>query len=259
MPVATQSDHLRISTKAKAAVQILLDLIVPRVCANCQQPLTLTLDNAQPVLCASCFSRMPTVAYQADRSDLNFPVFSGGFYGAVPHSYTGKLGATLPLQSLVTGYKYRGQRELDLLLGQVLARSILLAIQMIQQEPNRIVLVPVPSHADRQRGWHPQLKLITKAQEIMAVATGRSLPIASRLLRFSNSQKQAQLGRYRRQKNIFNNISVRSKLIPWHKSLILVDDVLSTGATLAAAYHALSAHGIRPIGAAVLAENIKVS
>lgn len=113
-------------------------------------------------------------------------------------------------------------------------------------------LVPVPLHWFRQRtrGYNQA--------EVIAQGIGyeRGLPVyVHGLVRSRRTRHQAKLDRSHRQHNLEGAFSLEgSQRPPWAgKAVLLVDDVLTTGATAAAVANLLRVSGARRVGLAVLA------
>ena len=110
----------------------------------------------------------------------------------------------------------------------------------------RLVSIPPSAAAFRRRGFRPVDALL---------ATGRPRLRSSPMLRAAGAVRgdQRRLGREARSRNVMGSFRVRARLPPGGCDVLLVDDVLTTGATLVEAAGVLRAAGIRVLGAAVLA------
>lgn len=112
-------------------------------------------------------------------------------------------------------------------------------------------LVPVPLHRDRlrERGYDQAERAARTPAGILPGCRVRRL-----LVRRRRTRQQARLGRRERQENLDDAFAPAPgvRLEP-RERLVLVDDVLTTGATLASAARALVAAGARHVDAAALA------
>jgi ComF family protein len=149
------------------------------------------------------------------------------------------------IQAAVHALKYRRQRRVARSLGEVLARHL---------KANPLpgdALIAVPLHKERllERGFN-QAELLAQA-----VAQHTSLPLAGGLARQRDTGHQARLSRLERQQNIADAFAWRAKTAP-PRRVLLVDDVLTTGATLAACAVALRAAGTQEVRAVAVARSL---
>lgn len=152
-----------------------------------------------------------------------------------------------PLRSLIHALKYNrvkdaGKELADLLLNYLQYFRIVL--------PNRAILIPIPLYPskERTRGFN-QTRLIA---ERLSVALG--LPLAADLLKKTkDTRAQAELERERRLKNVAGVFEVSRPELLEKKTVILVDDVKTTGATLEEAAKALKKAGASRIWAITIA------
>ena len=162
------------------------------------------------------------------------------WYLADYHSSSGP--GTTPLAQALLAFKYRDQRWTGRRLGALMARQAAGLPRCFD------VVVPVPLHKDRliERGYDQAAWLA------LAVAHRLGLPCPRGALRRDRATlPQAGLGKTRRQQNPAGAFSL-TRTLPAHSRVLLVDDVMTTGATLAAASRALAAGGLERITALVL-------
>ena len=130
-------------------------------------------------------------------------------------------------QSLLHDLKYRGNRKVGLYLGRLLGHDL-------KNSPyaHCDLIVPVPLHGKRlrQRGYN-QSEIIAKGvSEILHIPLETNL-----LIRKVHQSSQTFMGRYERFENVSGSFGISRKAIPMHgKKILLVDDVVTTGATLEA-------------------------
>lgn len=156
------------------------------------------------------------------------------------------------VRDLLISHKDRGRRDAGSALGAALARSVR---PLVQDQP--VLLVPVPSSpaACRRRGFDHAL--------LLARAAARKLPAGSTaaplLMRVRRTRDQAGLGAGERTANLAGAVAVHpgaGRRVAGRR-VVVVDDLMTTGATLAEAIRALRAAGIEPLGAAVVACRVK--
>lgn len=201
----------------------LLDLVLPRTCSGCGAD--------GPPLCAGCRSVLlgPPLGLVAPT-----PCPAGLPPVAALSSYQG------PVQRLLLAHKERGQLSLAAPLGAGLAA----AVRLLGEEP--VVLCPVPSsrRAVRERGHDHAMRLTQSAARALGVPARRLL-VPARLV-----ADQSGLSTSQRARNLAG--ALRGTGVPG-RPVVVVDDVMTTGATLVEAARALSAQGHRVMGAAVVA------
>jgi ComF family protein len=142
------------------------------------------------------------------------------------------------LRSALIAYKERGRRDLAAPL------AALLRVALAEFEPD-VVLVPIPSsrEAAAQRGGDHVLRLATRCQR----------PIARALVIRTGIQDSAGLTTTQRRANLVD--AFRARPAPSaRRQVVLIDDIVTTGATLEQARHALSKAGWEVRGAATVAE-----
>ncbi|MFA0812310.1 ComF family protein [Microbulbifer epialgicus] len=147
-----------------------------------------------------------------------------------------------PISQLIQRFKYHS----DLAAGHTLAQLTAQAIEPVEDRPD--LLAPIPLHWRRywQRGYN-QSQLV--AAEL---AKQWQLPLRPRLLRkIAATQTQSQLRRHQRLRNLLQNFAVREPVEGLH--IGLVDDVLTTSATLEAATQKLLEAGATRVSAFILA------
>jgi predicted amidophosphoribosyltransferase len=218
----------------------LADLVLPRTCAGCGVP--------GAVLCRPCAGLLahPRLALPR-RVPWGFPptVAAGAYRG--------------PVRPAVIAFKERGRAELARPLGTALALAVAAVGRGVPERTGPLVLVPVPSSraALRTRG-RDHVRELTR--EAVAELRAAGLPAAeARLLRRRGRvQDSAALGAAQRRANLAGTFLVdpaRSRPGPG-TLLVLVDDVVTSGATLTEAAVALGGAGLPgalPIVAAVVA------
>jgi predicted amidophosphoribosyltransferase len=208
--------------RARAPIAFLRDLLAPPRCATCAAAC-----EAAEVLCRSC-------ARELERARGGATTLAG--IGPVSWSapYEGVARA------LVAALKFRGGLGLARVAGTAIAAAVAAG-------PDRLTVVAVPAAPlrRRQRGYDPA-ELI--AAEVAALL---GLPIEAPLARANGPR---QVGR-RRSERLASPPRVRP-VAPAPARALLVDDVLTTGATLAASAAALRAGGCIEVEAAVFARTV---
>jgi ComF family protein len=199
-----------------------LDFLHPPACFACGE----ALRRQPPVLCAPC-------AREIARPPVRFTVEVTGKDGdhhVLPAFAVGLMGGVL--ETLVLGLKYRGWTPLAECLGARMARAV--ARDAADLAADLVVPVPADPLRRRERGFN-QAELL--AREV-ARRLGRPLaPGALRKTRAATSQ--TKLPAARRRENVRDLFQPRQGADLRGRGVLLVDDVATTGATLAEAARAL--------------------
>jgi ComF family protein len=187
-------------------------LLAPGRCAGCDLP----FDDATHRVCEACEPLLdPTPAgLQPPRSS------------AAAYLYQG------PLADAVRRFKYAQRTELAPYLGGLLARTALAYAGCVER------VVPMPLHPAklRARGYNPAALLARYVARELGVPLDVSL-----LSRLRATRNQAGLDREARARNVRGAFAARAGARA--ARVLLLDDVRTTGATLAEAAAALSSHG----------------
>jgi ComF family protein len=142
-----------------------------------------------------------------------------------------------PLDAVIHALKFGRQPHLGRQLGRALAAAQPAAVQAVE------LLVPVPLHWRRRlvRGYN-------QAAEIAAgLALVTAVPVRRALARRRPTRPQAGLPFERRAENVGRAFSVRDAEAVRDRRCLLVDDVVTTGATLEQAARALRRAGARSV------------
>lgn len=206
--------------QSSALLKDLISLVYPRVCVACDS----LLYKHEQFLCSHCAVHLPLSNFHLESAN---PV-ERLFYGRVPlHRVASMYLFTKggKVQKILHEIKYEGNRELALMLGQEYGRQLLTG-GFIQED----VLVPVPLHPkkQRQRGFNQSEAF---ARGIAETASCVLLPDALKRTEFTSTQTRQK--KYDRWKNVHDRFALADHGISG-KNVLLIDDVITTGATIEA-------------------------
>lgn len=196
-----------------------LDLLYPRICNGCGN----TLVTGEDFICSVCMYELPKTLYWKDSENKVAKIFWGRVYieNAVSFLIFQKGGR---VQKIMHHLKYDGKKELGQFVGQLFGNELIST-----PFENVDILVPVPIHHSRlkKRGYNQS--------EWIAKGIGEKLnkPLeTSSLVRNVKKGSQVNKGRFDRWENVQKVFSVIKPEKLENKHVLLVDDVLTTGATI---------------------------
>ena len=199
-----------------------LHLLFPHVCAGCGSDIV----SEQSMLCMHCLAEMP---------ETNFHFFNNNpvekiFWGRLPLvNATAQYYFTKEslMQCLMHQLKYKGNKEL----GKQLGRLIGISLQQSDRFHNIDALVPLPLFPakEKKRGYNQAYVLCEGIAEVMNLKICHDV-----IVRVQNTESQTKKGRIERWENIEGKFELESAEKIQNKHILLVDDVVTTGATLEA-------------------------
>lgn len=197
----------------------LCNILLPRKCVVCQQ----TLEPSEQYICTSCSIQMPR--YPLQSIEDNEPLrkvwnFAPVQYGATLMYYRHQSD----FHNILIKIKYKGGAQLGIKIGEWAATEI----THLQLAEKIDVIVPVPADRKRikKRGYNQA--------EMIARGMGRIMhrPVMNLLIKKDTGTSQTKLSQKARKENTIGKYEAN---IPqdWRgKRILLVDDVLTTGATI---------------------------
>jgi ComF family protein len=190
-------------------------------------------------------------------------VLSHGCYQTRPHPCPAGFPVTITtspydaiMRHLILAHKEEGALGLTPFLGSRLAAAIQTLLEFTSEDPDQILLVPVPSAAAavRERGFDATWAMAKRAARML-----RPMVVGvRRLLRQTRPVRdQAGLRAAERATNLRGAFRVARQ--PPGAAVILVDDVVTTGSSLTEAARALRSGGHRVLGAVTVAATERTS
>jgi ComF family protein len=230
------------------ATRDMFNILLPPACALCLEALT---PPDPDFFCNSCRDLiLPLQKPCCPRCALPYPsaTGTGHFCQSCLQEKTIKFNSVTAagpyeglLRDAIHRFKYRNDINLDRPLGCLLARKVGNAVH-----PTSLV-IPVPLHESklRQRGYN-QSALLAKQ-----IAKQLKWPLAGDLLvRTRPDPPQKELAARERTKNVKNTFALQRQLAG--ESILLIDDVMTTGATARECARILRASGATTVDVAVL-------
>ncbi len=203
----------------------LLDFFLKPNCPLCDRP-------TPTILCVYCDRQLQSEQLSDPLQNITPFILAWGNYSGT-------------LKRAIAQCKYHNQPRLAYHLGELLGKTWLANLP----DNSQVLAIPIPLHPDkqRQRGFN-QAELIAKG---FCQQTG--IKLNQSLLRVKSTEAQFQLNPTDRQQNLNNAFALK----PGHKlqgrSIILIDDIYTTGATISAASQPLQNTSTSIVGIAVSA------
>lgn len=215
--------------------------LLPPRCLLCREP-----GAEGRELCSACARALPWLGHACRFCAL--PLHEAGTCGGCLQT-TPPLDAThaafvygFPLDRMLPRFKFHEDLAAGRLLSQLMADAF-------ASLPRPDALVPVPLHRARlrSRGYDQALELAKPLARALRIPL-----LANALVRTRQTQPQSELDADARARNLRNAFAVGSRIVlPEH--VVLIDDVMTTGATLHAAARALRRAGVARVDAWVCA------
>lgn len=230
---------------AKSLFHDFSHLFFPQICAGCGTDVV----NPETPLCIRCIDALPVTNFHMHTANQVERIF----WGRVPVAHASSLcyfNSGSLIQTLIHQLKYKGNRELGRFLGRIMGDVL--------TQSNRFndidLLVPLPLHAsrERKRGYNQATILCEGMAELM-----KRPVISDAVIRHSATSTQTKKNRIARWENIEGRFSIVDKSKLQGRHLLLVDDVITTGATLEACAASLMALTDVSVSIVTLAYTIK--
>lgn len=234
------------ATRMREIASFWLDVVFPPVCALC--------GRVGWLLCPQCEAKLvvvpPMICYRCGRMNEDEQPLPAGRICRECHAnplplvqMRAPLRYQEPTSDLIHRFKYEGYSAL----GRSLARFLIAGWPNWEQAPDLIIPIPLHPKRRRHRGYN-QSELLARP---LGVAKS-ILVCASALRRTRDTIPQVGLGPDERQSNVRGAFEADATVVDG-RHVLLVDDVLTTGATMSAAAEALLAAGAASVSAYCLA------
>jgi len=200
----------------------LISLFYPQLCAGCNTSLL----KGEEVLCLNCLADLPRTNYHLYQENPVSQLFIGRVNITLATSFC-RFDKGGRLQHLLHQLKYKGNREVGYKMGLLLGFDLIQST--LYQDIDAIIPVPLHPQKERKRGYNQSVEICKGLAESMnrPVITGN-------LVREVHTASQTRKGRFERWENVSGIFNVKNSMSLTDKHLLLVDDVVTTGATLEA-------------------------
>lgn len=218
-----------------------LSLLYPELCPVCGRALI----GGEKVLCTSCFYKLPRTNFHLENTNPLSELFVGRIkleqMVAFLHFRKGGM-----VQKLIHQFKYKNRTEIGNIMGEIYANELLLSDWINSID----IIIPIPLHKQKfkKRGFNQSEEFAVGISKIL------DLPLRIDLLkRIKFSETQTRKSKYKRWENVKDIFEVENSEILENKHVLLIDDVITTGATIEAAASCLMQSSNVQVSAAALA------
>jgi len=214
----------------------IIDLFFPKVCYACHK----VLNDYEEDLCTNCRNELPVTNFHFNGDNNVLKVFYARVKvenGTALFRFE-KKGL---VQQLIHSLKYKGQESIGVFLGDWLGGELKTLKEYIEID----MVIPVPLHKNKlkKRGYNQVAKF---AQHIATALNAQY--VDNVLLKVTNTQSQVLKNRFARWTNNEELFTLQNTSAIANKHILLVDDLITTGATMEACINVLNQ-----------AENVKIS
>ncbi len=205
-----------------------ISLIFPRICACCGN----SLWRHEEIICQFCEVHLPATHFHMDPDNPVARTFWGRVrVEAATACYYFNKGSRV--QRMVHQLKYKGRKDIGVYLGTRYGY----VLRSVPPYCTADAIIPVPLHRKKymQRGYNQS------EQFAIGLAGGMQVPVnRSLLVRTMSTESQTRKSRFSRYQNVKEMFAVTDPEAWRGRHLLLVDDVVTTGATLESCIQALS-------------------
>lgn len=217
-----------------------MDFLLPRFCPSCNKKLL----KCETVICNSCFKTIKTVTPDRIQSEIKrkFEIekIITDFYSLFVFE------KDMALQNIIHSFKYGRRFQNAFYFGELLGEALKERLKLWEIE----YIVPVPLHHVKktERGYN-QSFYVAKG-----LSKNSELPVNNNSIRRQRfTESQTTMSIFERKQNIKDAFKIKKNKNITQKNILLVDDVLTTGATITECGKALLDAGANKIFAATVA------
>lgn len=199
-----------------------LHLFYPHHCLGCGSDLL----SKDALLCAYCIHELPNTGFEKFEHNYVENIFRGRMPVRSAHSQfyfsKGKL-----VQQLIHELKYKANKEIGYYLGNMMGSCLLTGGRFT----NIDYLIPLPLYPDKEykRGYNQAAIICDGISRATQIPT-----MYNNVIRQRPTETQTKKHRSARWDNVANSFSIKNPDVLRNKNILLVDDVITTGASIEA-------------------------
>jgi ComF family protein len=204
-----------------------LHLFYPHVCTGCGSDLV----TEKNLLCLKCINDLPHTNFAQHANNPIEKIFWGRLPITSAHSefYFSKESL---IQHLIHQLKYKNNKEIGIYLGQLVGRKMLASNRFNEID----YLIPLPLYPDKEhkRGFNQATIICNGISSVMNIPV-----ISNNVSRLRFTETQTRKHRTERWENVEGSFIVKKPEALKGKHVLLIDDVITTGATLESCGHVI--------------------
>jgi ComF family protein len=202
--------------------QSLVHLFFPYTCCGCGGDLL----AEHSLFCIYCQASMPLTRFEFFPANPIEKIFWGRteIEAATAHMYFTNGSA---VQHSLHLLKYKGRKEIGIFFGRSMGRFLKQSLRFQNCE----IIIPLPLFADREkkRGYNQAMMIATGISQQLKIPV-----VADAIIRIKKTETQTHKSRIERWENMESTFKIRDPRQIREKHILLVDDVVTTGASLEA-------------------------
>ena len=199
-----------------------LHLFFPKICLACED----ALYKGENIICTNCYFNMPLCKYDDALNNPMAKKFWGkvNFEGAYAYLNFTRKGR---VQSLLHRLKYKGEKEVGELLGELMANQMNESFDFLSFD----AIVPVPLHRKKliKRGYNQSECIARGMANVFNISVESDL-----VIRTHHSSTQTKKKRFARWENVEKIFKLTDSTNYINKHFLIVDDITTTGSTMSA-------------------------
>ncbi len=210
-------------------VDDLLHLLYPHHCTGCGSDLL----SRDALLCAYCIKELPLTGFAYHENNPIEKIFTGRIPIKAAHSEFYFSKGQL-VQHLIHQLKYKGNQSIGLYLGERMGETLLASNRF--KNIDAIVPLPMFAHKEFKRGYNQATIIARGLGETLQSTLYPQAVVRSRL-----TETQTRKHRTERWQNVEGSFLIPDPTVLSGKNILLVDDVITTGASIEACASAILA------------------
>lgn len=205
-----------------------ISLFYPEVCITCGEGLA----DKEEFICTPCFYKLPKTDYHHQPDNLLYKTFYGRAEVRAAAAYCFYAKGSM-VQDLVHELKYNGKKELGEWFGKWYGTDL----KNVSPFSELDFIIPVPLHPKKfkKRGYNQSACFAEGLSKAIGVPV-----LPNGLVRLKNTETQTNKSRFSRWENVKDVFAAENKEQLQGKHVLIVDDIITTGATMEACINALN-------------------